>query len=67
MVLGIQETVSSKASVVLRGGTVRAGITIIPHSTEKAARKDEAWFSLQPLEFPFSAPKLDACSLSKDL
>lgn len=28
MVLGIQETVSSKASVVLRGGTVRAGITI---------------------------------------
>lgn len=28
MVFGIQETVSSKASVVLRGGTVRAGITI---------------------------------------
>lgn len=40
-----------------------------PHSTEKAARKDEALVpgSPQPLKFPFSAPKPDACSQSKDL
>lgn len=38
-----------------------------PCSTEKAAREDEAWISPQPLKFPFSASKPDACSLSRDL
>lgn len=45
MVLGIQETVSSKASVVLRGGTVRAGITICKGWREEriSRTQSQAW------------------------
>lgn len=60
-------SVSKNPSKKSTSQCVKNKASTTPQSTEKAARKDEAWVSPQPLKFPFSAPKPDACSLSKDL